>query len=123
MSIPEIVHLEVMRHLSLFGCVKGMDPFALHMLKKSSDPLLEGTRNWMRATALRQLQEGNFRQGKISEQLAQEPVNKASTLWRSAVIDPYLKGDMEHRHKASWNDKDFVGFVKREEPKMFAKYG
>ena len=54
MTIAEIVDEQVMKHLGLFGCVKNMEPFALHMLKTSEHPLLQFRRTWMRQVALRQ---------------------------------------------------------------------
>ena len=36
MNVAAIIDNEVMTHLGLYGCVKNLDPYALHLLKTSS---------------------------------------------------------------------------------------
>lgn len=121
MSIEGLIDQTVMEHLSAFGCVKNMDPVAIHMLKTSQHPILRFRRNWMRRTALKQVQEATARQVKMNSELAKVPNQKGSTIRQAACIDPWIAEDMRRRHNAQFSDKDFTGFVKREEPAMFPK--
>lgn len=121
MTIAELVDSEVMRHLGLFGCVKNMEPFALHMLKTSEHPLLRFRRTWMRAVALRQVLDAEKRQKKINDQFKDEPVRRGATVRRAAVIDPYYAAVMPKQHGTTWNDKDFVGSVREANPQIFPR--
>lgn len=123
MSIAGLVDEQVMNHLAHFGCVKGMDPYALHLLKTSSHPLLRARRDWMRREALRQCLEAHKRQQKINDDFAREPLNKRATWRRCAVIDPYFAEEMQRRHGATWSDQDFLGSVREANPKLFPDRG
>lgn len=121
MTIEELVDATVMEHLSLYGDISRMDPFAIHMVKHSQHPLMRFRRTWMRATALRQLQESTARQEKNNEALASVPRVKGKSIQQEASLDPFMAADMRRRHKTTWNDPDFLGFVRREEPGIFPK--
>ena len=121
MNVAEIIDQQVMEHLGLFGCVKNLDPYALHLLKTSEHPLMIARRNWMRAEALRQCLEAHAEQTEMSKELASDVWNKKASIRKSAVIHPYFMDDLRRNHNGSMRDKDFVGFVKREQPEMFPK--
>jgi hypothetical protein len=121
MNVAEIIDQQVMEHLGLFGCVKNLDPYALHLLKTSEHPLMIARRNWMRAEALRQCLEAHAEQTEMSKELASDVWNKKASIRKSAVIHPYFMEDLRRNHNGSMRDKDFVGFVKREQPEMFPK--
>lgn len=121
MSVAEIIDEEVMNHLSNFGCVRNLDPMALHLLKTSEHPLMRFRRNWMRATALRQAREATRRQTKINEEFAREKVRRGASLRRAAVIDPWFAQEMKIRHSTTWNDREFVGSVRRDNPTIFPR--
>jgi hypothetical protein len=119
MSIEGLIDQTVMEHLSMYGCVKNMDAVAIHMLKNSQHPILRFRRDWMRRTALRQVQEATERQSKMNSALAKIPHQKGANMRQNASLDPWLAEDMRRRHKAELNDKEFTGFIKREEPAIF----
>ncbi len=120
MNIAALVDDEVMRHLSLYGCLKNADPLVQHMLKHSEEPILRFRRDWMRRTALRQHLNAEYRQKKINDQFKHEPFRKGATMRKSAVVDPTLAATSTHYNKeASWNDRKFLGDVKREAPAIF----
>lgn len=121
MSIPEIIDQEVMSHIGTFGSVKNMDPFALHILKKSQDPLMRFRRWWMRKVAVQQALDAEKRQKYISDQFKDQPKDRAKTMRRAAVIDPYYMAEMPRRHGTSWGDKDFIGSVREANPAIFPK--
>jgi hypothetical protein len=121
MSIEGLIDQTVMEHLSMFGCVKNMDPFAVHMLKTSEHPLMRFRRDWMRREALKQCLEATQHQTKLNTDLASHPHPKGMNGRLNASISPWFVGDMAKRHNASWNDPDFQGYVKREEPSIFPK--
>ena len=122
MNIAALVDDEVMRHIALFGCVKNADPLVQHMLKTSEEPILRFRREWMRAVALRQHLEAERRQGKINEQRKAIPDAKLPNMRRSAVVDSHLSSEILHYNQsATWNDKKFLGDVKREAPAIFSK--
>jgi hypothetical protein len=120
MNIAALVDDEAMRHLSMFGCVKNMEPFALHMLKHSQEPILRFRRDWMRRTALRQHLDSEKRQQKINDQFRHEPYRKSASMRKAAVIDPHLAAESLHYNQgASWNDRKFLGAVRAEAPAIF----
>jgi len=98
-----------------------MDPMAQHILKTSQKPLLSEMRAWMRREALRQCLEAHRGQKVINKQFAQEPVLRGTNFRRCAVLHPYFAADMPRRDKTSWNDPDYVGSVKRDNPEIFPK--
>ena len=121
MNVAAIIDNEVMTHLGLYGCVKNLDPYALHLLKTSEHPLMVARRNWMRREALRQCLEAQSEQKEMSKQLAGDVWNKKASLRKSGVIHPYYAEDLRRKHNGSFRDKDFLGFVKKNEPDMFPK--
>lgn len=121
MSIELLIDGEVMRNLALHGQVKHMDPYAIHMLKTSQHPVLRFRRTWMRREALRQCREAEREQKVMNAQLAREPVRRGASVRRAAVLHPYYAEQMLHAHNTSWNDRDFVGSVRRDSPALFPK--
>lgn len=121
MTVAEIIDEQVVQHLAMFGRIKGMDPYAIHVLKTSNHPLMVFRRTWMRQQALRQVLDAEKRQTEMNKALAKEPVHRKASIRRQAVVDPFFDEEMRSRHKATWNDKDFIGFVKKHEPGMFPK--
>lgn len=122
MNIAALIDAEVVRHLSMFGCVKNMDAFAIHMLKHSEEPILRFRRDWMRRTALQQHLDAEERQKKINDQFKREPYRKGASMRKAAVVDPHLVAESTHYNKeASWNDRKFLGDVRREAPDIFPK--
>jgi hypothetical protein len=121
MTVAEIIDEQVVQHLAWFGRIKGMDPYAIHLLKTSNHPLMVFRRTWMRQQALKQALDAQKRQTEMNKELAKEPVRRGASIRRQAVIDPFLSEDMRTRHKATWNDNDFIGFVKKHEPGMFPR--
>ena len=119
MTIPELVHQEVMWHLATYRNIKAMDPFAQYLLKTSSDPLLQATARWMRREALRQCLQAHREQPKMNEHLARKPVKEGGTWRQMALLHPYFAEEMRQRHKTTWNNKDFIGSVKEANPKLF----
>ena len=120
-SIADLVVEEAYRHIWEFGCVKDMHPPMLEILKTSNDSKIVAMRNWMRQTALEQHQQAEREQKIMSDELAAEPVNKKASVRRSTVIHPYFIREMEHRHKASFGDRDFLDSIKEANPKLFPK--
>jgi hypothetical protein len=120
-TIAELVDLEVMRHLSLFGCIKNADPMVQHLVKTSADPLMQFRRHWMRMEALRQVQEATANQEKLNKTVARAPIRRGSSARLNASIDPWFVGEMRHRHKTEWQDPDFLKSVRRDEPAIFPK--
>lgn len=119
MTVAEIIDGEVMSHLALYGCCKNLDPYAAHLLKTSKHPLLVARRTWMRQEALRQVLEAEAEQKKMSAHLHNKPWDKRSPVRQSALISPHYMEDLRRTHNGSFRDKDFVKFVKREEPGLF----
>lgn len=111
-SVATLVDAEAMRHISLFGCVKGMEPFALHMLKKSDHPVLRFRRRWMREVALRQHLEAERNQKKI----IQKRQSGKSTNY-AGEIDQHLFDEMRHYNKAPF--AEYRKEVKQEAPQFF----
>lgn len=108
-------------HLAIRGCVKGMDPFALHLLKTSQDPILRFRRWWMRETAIRQAIRAEKRQVKINDRFKQLPRRKGADIQQEAILDQHLKDASRHYANASWTDDSFINAVKREAPTIFPK--
>jgi len=121
MNVAEIIDAEVMSHLGLYGCIKNLDPYAQHILKTSNHPLMVARRTWMRQEALRQCLEAHAEQKEMSKELAGDVWNKKAAIRKSAVIHPYFIDDLKQKHNGSFKDKEFVKFVKREEPQMFPR--
>jgi hypothetical protein len=121
MTIEGLIDLQVMENLSLYGNISRMDSYAVHLLKTSEHPLLRFRRGWMRRTALKQHLDAERRQKKINEQFKSEPYDKKASIRKAAVIDPHLASEMRHYNNASWNDKAFIGDVRREAPAIFPK--
>lgn len=119
MSIEGLVVNEAMRHIEDFGCVKNMEPMALHILKTSERPVVAAMRDWMRRAAVKQALKAEREQKKMSDQFANEPVRKGAPMRRCAVIHPWYAEQMMKQHKTSWNDKDFVHSVREANPKIF----
>lgn len=120
MSIEGLVVTEAMRHIEDFGCVKNMESFALHILKTSENPSVIAMRRWMRRTAYQQAKEAEREQKVMNDQFAQEPYNKRVELRRRAVVHPYFATKaVQQGH--SWGDKDFLGYIQKENPKVFPK--
>jgi hypothetical protein len=111
-SVATLVDDEAMRHIALFGCVKGMDPFALHMLKKSPHPVLRFRRNWIRRTALEQHLEAERNQKKIIQKRSN---GKAANY--AGEIDQHLFDEMRHYNKAPF--AEYRKQVKQEAPQFF----
>lgn len=121
MTIAELVDYEVMRHLSLYGCIKNADPMVQHLVKTSDDPLMRFRRHWIRQEALRQCLEATRVQPKLNESVARAPHKRGMNARLNASIHPYFVGEMRHRHKTDWADPDFQKFVRREEPQIYPK--
>lgn len=121
MDIPTLIDGEVMQHLAMFGCVKGLDSFALHMLKTSEHPVLRFRRDWMRREALRQHLEAERRQKKLNDKFKHEPFRRGSNMRKTAVVDEHLSAEMLHYNKTEWSDKKFVSNVRAEAPAIFPK--
>jgi hypothetical protein len=111
-SVATLVDTEAMRHIALFGCVKGMEPYALHMLKNSPHPVLRFRRNWMRQVALKQHLEAERNQKKI----IQKRQSGKSTHY-AGEIDQHLFDEMRHYNKAPF--AEYREQVKQEAPKFF----
>ena len=111
-SVAALVDTEAMRHIALFGCVKGMEPYALHMLKNSSHPVLRFRRNWMRRVALQQHMEAERNQKKI----IQKRQSGKSTHY-AGEIDQHLFDEMRHYNKAPF--AEYRDKVRQEAPKFF----
>lgn len=111
-SVATLVDDEAMRHISLFGCVKGMEPYALHMLKNSPHPVLRFRRNWMRRAALQQHLEAERNQKKI----IQRRQSGKSTHY-AGEIDSHLFDEMRHYNKEPFTE--YREQVKREAPQFF----
>ena len=120
MSIEGLVVDVVMPHIDEFHHVKNMDPKPLHILTTSENPTVVAMRQWMRTEALKTLYRAQARQEKMDEEFANEPYSKRSDIRRSAVIDPYFMTKAIQQGHA-WGDKDFVGRVRRDNPKVFPK--
>jgi hypothetical protein len=120
-SIEALVISEAMNHIEAFGFVRNMDPMALHILKTSEQPGVVAFRNWMRRTALEQVQEAEKTQPKLNAQVDAIQRNKCSPIRLCASLHPYYARQMALTHSASWNDKDFIGSVREANPKIFPK--
>lgn len=118
MSIEGLVVQEASRHITEYGCVANMEPMALHILKTSQKPLVRKMRGWMRRTALRQALEAEKEQKRMNDELRQDPYRKGASLRRAAVLHPYYATKAVKQGHA-WGDRDFVGYVRRENPKVF----
>ena len=118
MSIDVLVVNEAMRHLRNFGFVKNMEPMALHILKTSEKPIVAQFRNWMRRTALEQARQAEIEQKRMNDEFAHTSFKSGGTLRRAAVIHPYYATKAVQQGD-SWNDKKFVGRVRRDNPKCF----
>ena len=121
MNIEGLVLDETVRHLAEYCHIRNMEPMARHILKTSQTPILVEMRKWMRREALRQFHQANREQPIMTKQLSDEPYAKGSNFRRSATIHPYFALQMTHRDKTTWNDPDYIGYVKREDPKLFPK--
>lgn len=119
MSVVELVDLEVMTHLSQFGCIKGMDPYALHMLKTSEEPLMRFRRDWMRREALRQHLDAEKRQEKMNNVFKGISYDKKSNMRQEASIDHHLAAEMRHYGNAEL--KELKPSIKAEAPAIFPK--
>ena len=119
-SIDALVVREAMRHIEDYGFVKNMDPMALHILKTSQNQLVSTFRDWMRVTALRQHREAQREQKRMNDEFAHTSYSPKSSLRRTAVIHPYYAGKAV-QNGDSWNDKKFVGRIKRDNPNCFPK--
>ena len=111
-SVATLVDEEAMRHIALFGCVKGMDPLALHMLKKSPHPVLRFRRQWIRRTALEQHLEAERNQKKIIQKR-----QSGNSTHYAGEIDAHLFEEMRH-----YNREPFAEYrkqVKQEAPQFF----
>jgi hypothetical protein len=120
-SIEALVDLEAMTHLANHGCIKGMDPYAQHLLKTSNHPLMRFRRDWIRREALRQCLEAEREQKEMNKQLAASPVRRGAPIRRAAVLHPYFAAQMPKAHKTTWNDPGFIASVKRDSPGCFPK--
>lgn len=121
MTVAELVDDSVMEHIALYGCVKNLDPYALHLLKTSQHPILRFRRDWMRRTALRQHLDAEKRQKKMNAEFKAIPRNKGAAIQQSAVVDTVLADEMRHYGKTTWNDKSFLRSVRAEAPAIFPK--
>ena len=118
MSVETLVVQEAVRHIRDYGFVKNMDPMALHILKTSEKPLVSSFRDWMRRTALAQAREAERSQKRMNEEFAHTEYSRRSALRRQAVIHPYYASKAVQQGE-SWNDKKFIGRVRRDNPKCF----
>lgn len=122
MSLTELVDQEVMTHLSLYGCCKNMDPFALHMLKTSQHPILRFRRDWMRRTALKQHLDAEKRQEKINGTFKGVPLSTGcKTMRQEAIIDNVLADEMRHYNGAPITEKAHLRAIRAEAPAIFPK--
>lgn len=119
-QIDVLVVNEAMRHIHDFGFVKNLDPMALHILKTSESRLVSGFRNWMRGTALKQAREAERAQKRMNDEFSQTSYKSGNNLRRTAVIHPYYASKAV-QNGDSWNDRKFVGRIKRDNPNCFPK--
>jgi hypothetical protein len=119
MSIVEIVDLEIMTRLSQFGTIKGIDNFALHMLKTSDEPLMRFRRDWMRREALKQHLEAEKRQNKMNSVFKGTSFDRKANMRQEAVIDHHLAAEMRHYNNAEL--KELKPAIKSEAPAIFPK--
>jgi hypothetical protein len=119
MTVAELVDEEVMTHLALHGCVRGMDPYAQHLLKTSDHPIFKFRRAWMRSTALQQHLEAEARQAKITNEFKQEPVRRGAAVRRRTVLDPHLMAEMEHYNGMPITEQ--LSEIKAEAPALFPR--
>lgn len=117
-NVARLIDEEAMRHIALFGCVKGMDPFALHMLKKSQDPTLRFRRYWMRQTAIRQHIEAERNQKRIIEKRKHQGLQKLDTMRNDAEIDSQWFNEMRHYNKEPISQ--YQNKVRQELPRVFS---
>lgn len=117
MTIEALVVNEAARHIRDFGFVKHMEPLALHILKTSENPLVANFRTWMRRTAVKQALEAEREQKRMNDEFAHTDYRRGN-IRRAAVIHPYYASKAVQQGD-SWNDKKFVGRVKRDNPKCF----
>ncbi len=75
----------------------------------------------MRKEAINQCLEAEREQKIMNDQLAAEPAVRRGALRRAAVLSPYYAAKEPRKHGASLNDKDFLGSMKRDNPKIFPK--
>lgn len=118
MNIESLVVQEAARHIRDYGFVKNMEPMALHILKTSEKPLVSRFRDWMRRTAIAQALEAEREQKRMNDEFAHTEYSRKSALRRQAVIHPYYAAKATHQGD-SWNDRKFIGKVRRENPKCF----
>lgn len=118
MNIETLVVQEAARHIQQFGFVKNMEPLALHILKTSEKPLVARFRSWMRRTALAQAREAEREQKRMNDEFSHTEYARRGSLRRAAVIHPYYAAKAVNNGD-SWNDKKFVGEIRRENPKCF----
>ncbi len=114
MSVAELIDLEAMSHIANFGCVKGMDKFALHMLKTSEHPILRFRREWMRRIALNQHLEAEKNQKKINSHLKSIPRSNVKNMRHEGVIDNHLAAEMRHYNNAEI--KEMASDIRAEAP-------
>ena len=120
MSIEGLVVSEAMRHIEEFGCVRNMDAMSQHILKTSENHCVVAMRQWMRREALKTFYRAQARQVKMNEEFTQESYSKRADIRRGAVIDDYfVTKAIQYGH--SWGDKNFVGRVRRGNPRVFPK--
>jgi hypothetical protein len=117
MTVAELIDEQVVTHLSLYGCIRNMDPYAQHVLKTSDHPIMVFRRTWMRQTALRQHMEAESRQKKITEEFKKEPVRRGASVRRRAVLDSHLAAEIEHYNKAPITDQ--LSDIAAEAPALF----
>jgi hypothetical protein len=117
-QIDVLIVNEALRHIQTFGFVKNMDPMALHILKTSEKPIVAAFRHWMRRTAVQQAKEAEREQKKMNDEFAQEEYSRKSPIRRCAVVHPYYASKAVQQGD-SWNDKKFLGRLKRDNPKCF----
>ena len=118
MTIETLVVQEALKHIKQYGFVKNMDEMALHVLKTSDKPLVSHFRDWMRREALRTQQSAQNAQKRMSDEFAHTDYWRKGSLRRAAVIHPYYASKAV-QNGDSWNDKRFVGRVRRDNPKIF----
>lgn len=121
MNIAALIDDEVMRHLSMFGCIKNADPLVQHILKTSEEPILRFRRDWMRREALKQHLDAERRQKMLNDKVKNEPFKRKANMRKTAEIDIHLAAEMLHYNHTDWQDKKFVGNVRAEAPAIFPK--
>ncbi len=120
MTVAELVDEAVMQNLALYGCVKNLDAYALHLLKTSQHPILRFRREWMRQTALRQHLDAEQRQVKINGEFKSVPKQRG-TIQQSAVIDNFLAGELRHYNNAPITERAHMRAIKADAPAIFPR--